>query len=141
LTEGMVAKSRKYKDPLNKRLKDIIDALFKTRRDMSKEELCADGHIDADDAELWKEVHNNQRVEILKDRQKFRYRPRNGHITNKDQLLMHVRRRADGTQLGNISDSYVNVQFDLDALVAEKKVFVIDNPELEDKVIFWNDST
>lgn len=146
-TEGISAKSRRYKDPLNKRLKDVIDILLKTRQDMSKDEICSwkdsqgrESHVDGEDGELWTNVMKNQRIEVLEDG-RFRYRPRHHHIVDKEQLLMHVRRHPSGTLWGDVSDTYVGVEADWEALVAERKAFVIENPDIEDKVIFWNDPT
>jgi len=132
-------KSR-FKDPLNKRLKDVIAVLLKRREDLTKDEICSEKEkqIDADDVELWEAVMNNQRIEVLENG-KLRYRPRHHHIVDKEQLLMHVRRHPSGTFWNDVSDTYKNVDADLEMLLTDKKVFAIENPDREDKVIFWND--
>ena len=134
-------RKRKYSDPLNKRLKDLIACLLETRKDMTKEEICAAKQLDHDDGELWNAAMDNQRIEVLKEVGKFRYLPRHASVTDKGRLLMHVRRHARGTSWSEISDTYSGVEADLASLTEERKVFVIENPDMEDKVIFWNDPT
>lgn len=137
-TEGIVSKSRKSDIPLNKRLKDVISYLLEKRRDMTKAEICETENIDLDDAELWEAVTHNQKIEVLENG-KFRYRPRHHRVVDKEQLLMHIRRNPKGTQYSDISDTYEKVGADVEALVKDKKIFVIEHPDIEDRVIFWKD--
>ena len=154
---GFAPKSRKYTDHLNKRLKDVISCLLDKRHDMTKAEICAyleakrkeknktdmgnEKHIDEADTELWSAVSNNTKIEVVSGGWRFRYRPQHHHITDKEKLLMHVRRQTQGTPWKDISDTYKEVEADLEALVKDKKIFVIENPDMEDRVIFWNDPT
>ena len=154
---GFAPKSRKYTDHLNKRLKDVISCLLDTRHDMTKAEICSylegkrkekgkpdmgnEKHIDEADTELWTAVLKNPKIEVVSGGWRFRYRPHHHHITDKEKLLMHVRRQTQGTPWKDISDTYKEVESDLEALIKDKKIFVIENPDMEDRVVFWNDPT
>eukprot|EP00210_Caulerpa_lentillifera_P000774 g749.t1 len=131
-------KSRKFRDPLNKRLKEVITCLLETREAMTKDAICKKTKQDAEDRDLWDAVHKNPRIEVLENGQ-FLYKPQFQNVRNKEDLLMHIRRHPKGTLWEEISDTYKSVEQDLAELQNEYKIFVIENPDIEDKVIFWND--
>lgn len=135
---GITNKIRKFKDPLNKRLKDVIMCLLDTRVAMTKEAICTAAKLDLEDADLWEIVKKNPRIEVLESGQ-FLYKPQFQNVRNKEELLMHIRRHPKGTLWKEISDTYKSVEQDLEQLQNEYRVFVIENPDIEDKVVFWND--
>lgn len=136
--ESYQSKLKRTLVPLSKRLKDATTVLLDVRAPLSIAELCEKTKFEPGDRELWQALSRSQRTEVLPDG-RYLYKSQLTNVREKGDLLGHVRRTPEGTVWLDIKDAYIGVEKDLEELQKERKLFVLNNPDLEDNVVYPND--
>uniref|UniRef100_A0A803MHI7 TFIIE beta domain-containing protein n=1 Tax=Chenopodium quinoa TaxID=63459 RepID=A0A803MHI7_CHEQI len=125
------------KAPAGAQIKRVIDLLLERREALTPEQINQVCHVDVyANKTVFESLKNNPKVSY--DGQCFSYKSKH-EVKNKDQLLVLIRRYPEGMPIVDLKDSYINVMEDLQALKADRKVWLLSNFDSQEDIVYPND--
>ncbi|XP_021773751.1 general transcription factor IIE subunit 2-like [Chenopodium quinoa] len=125
------------KAPAGAQIKRVIDLLLERREALTPEQINQVCHVDVyANKTVFESLKNNPKVSY--DGQCFSYKSKH-EVKNKDQLLVLIRRYPEGMPIIDLKDSYINVMEDLQALKADRKVWLLSNFDSQEDIVYPDD--
>jgi len=125
--------------PMSRHLHTVIQYLlerkFKELPTMTIDEIIRDTHIDMKPLEASDMLAGNPKIHFENGRYSYQGMY---NINNKNDLLELIAHSSGGILLNNLKDCYAQVEADVKALVAERKIFSIKNADIGTDVLFYN---
>nr|TKV93863.1 hypothetical protein SEVIR_9G257200v2 [Setaria viridis] len=114
------------KSPVGAQMKLVIELLYKTRQAFTAEQINDATYVD---------IHGNKAVfDSLRNNPKSKHDPK-----GKDQVLVLIRRFAEGLAVVEVKDAYPTVMEDLQALKAAGEVWLLSNMDSQEDIVYPND--
>ncbi|KAG2538263.1 hypothetical protein PVAP13_9NG405000 [Panicum virgatum] len=116
------------KSPVGAQMKLVIELLYKIN-----EATYVDIH---GNKAVFDSLRNNPKVHY--DGRRFSYKSKHD-LKGKDQLLVLIRRFAEGLAVVEVKDAYPTVMEDLQALKAAGEVWLLSNMDSQEDIVYPND--
>ncbi|KAF8723298.1 hypothetical protein HU200_021819 [Digitaria exilis] len=125
------------KSPVGAQMKLVIELLYKTRQAFTAEQINETTYVDIHgNKAVFDSLRNNPKVHY--DGRRFSYKSKHD-LKGKDQLLVLIRRYAEGLAVVEIKDAYPTVMEDLQALKAAGEVWLLSNMDSQEDIVYPND--
>ncbi|CAD6212522.1 unnamed protein product [Miscanthus lutarioriparius] len=125
------------KSPVGAQMKLVIELLYKTRQAFTAEQINEATYVDIDGNKAVSDsLRNNPKVQY--DGRRFSYKSKHD-LKGKDQLLVLIRKFAEGLAVMEIKDAYPTVMEDLQALKAAGEVWLLSNMDSQEDIVYPND--
>ncbi|XP_078153028.1 uncharacterized protein LOC144548199 [Carex rostrata] len=121
-----------------RRMKLVIDLLYKTRDALTPEEIYNGCYVNIHDNK--NEIHDSLRnnPKVFFDGKRFSYKSKHD-LKGKDDLLRLIRRNVEGLPVIDVKDSYTSVMDDLMALKVENLVWLVTSIDSEEDIVYPNE--
>ncbi|XP_066342172.1 transcription initiation factor IIE subunit beta-like isoform X2 [Miscanthus floridulus] len=125
------------KSPVGAQMKLVIELLYKTRQAFTAEQINEATYVDIHGNKAVSDsLRNNPKVQY--DGRRFSYKSKHD-LKGKDQLLVLIRKFAEGLAVMEIKDAYPTVMEDLQALKAAGEVWLLSNMDSQEDIVYPND--
>jgi len=118
-------------------MKLVIELLYKKRQAFTAEQINEATYVDIlGNKAVFDSLRNNPKVHY--DGRRFSYKSKHD-LKGKDQLLVLIRRFAEGLAVVEVKDAYPTVMEDLQALKAAGEVWLLSNMDSQEDIVYPND--
>ncbi|CAN6299527.1 unnamed protein product [Urochloa humidicola] len=125
------------KSPVGAQMKLVIELLYKTRQAFTAEQINETTYVDIHgNKAVFDSLRNNPKVHY--DGRRFSYKSKHD-LKGKDQLLVLIRKFAEGLPVVEVKDAYPTVLEDLQALKAAGEVWLLSNMDSQEDIVYPND--
>eukprot|EP00897_Mesotaenium_endlicherianum_P009583 jgi/Mesen1/8653/ME000502S08009 len=123
--------------PVGAKVKKVIEHLFLDRKPMTAKEIEDYTFVDVSaDSELQERLKNNPKIAFTGDA--YVYRAKH-ELAGKDDLLRLIRSHKDGIPMADVRDAYDAVETHVQEVRAAGQVWVLENRESKDVILYPND--
>ncbi|XP_057968385.1 uncharacterized protein LOC131157936 [Malania oleifera] len=125
------------KAPVGAQIKRVIDLLLETRQAFTPEQINEACYVDINaNKAVFDSLRNNLKVHY--DGKRFSYKSKHD-LKDKSQLLVLIRKFAEGIAVIDLKDAYPTVIEDLQALKAAGQVWLLSNFDSQEDIVYPND--
>ncbi|KAL3818087.1 hypothetical protein ACJIZ3_003992 [Penstemon smallii] len=125
------------KSPIGAQMKRVIDLLFETRQALTAEQINEVCYVDINaNKAVFDSLRKNLKVSY--DGKRFSYKSKHD-LKDKGQLLILIRKFAEGIAVIDLKDSYPTVMDDLQSLKASGQIWLLSNFDSQEDIAYPND--